>query len=64
MTTLQIFGDTQLITLSLISRAVCDLVTTVSIAWSLKQKRDSSIREYDYASSRLLFLTLVIERPR
>ncbi|KAG1771644.1 hypothetical protein EV702DRAFT_1136329 [Suillus placidus] len=62
MTDLTAFIDSQLvlIALSWIARAACDLITTTSIAWSLKKKRVSDLREYDYASFRLPFLTSVI----
>ena len=49
MTDVWTFEDEQnwLIMLSFISRAVCDLTTTMAIAWNLKQKRDSGVKEYD-----------------
>jgi hypothetical protein len=53
MTDLTNFGNNQmpLIELSFVARAVCDLITTAGIAWGLKMKRDSKIKEYVYPLS-------------
>jgi hypothetical protein len=62
------FGNHEmlLIELAFVSRAVCDLITTAGIAWSLRKKRNPDIKKYAYPSSRpkLLFLTSAIARLR
>jgi hypothetical protein len=60
MTDAWIFTDYQSspIMLSFIARAVCDLISTIAIAWNLKQKRDSSIKEYDLCIA-LSILTII-----
>ncbi|KAG2089842.1 uncharacterized protein F5147DRAFT_30425 [Suillus discolor] len=52
MTDIMTFIDSQivLIALSWIARAACDSITTVGVTWSLKKKRVSGFREYDYVS--------------
>jgi hypothetical protein len=47
MTDLTTFEDNRivLITLSLIARAVCDIITTISLVWSLRKKRRFDIEK-------------------
>ncbi|KAG2043324.1 hypothetical protein BDR03DRAFT_941094 [Suillus americanus] len=60
MTNLTVFEDSQisLITLSFVSRAVCDLITTVAIAWSLYHKRVSKIENTTTMIDRLIYWTI------
>jgi len=60
MTNSWTFEDHQnlMIMLSFISRAVCDLTTTVGIAWNLKQKRDSGIKDTITIIDQLIIWTI------
>jgi hypothetical protein len=52
MTDLTTFMDSQIVLISLgwIARGLCDLITTVGVAWTLKNKRVSDFSEYDHVS--------------
>lgn len=60
MTDLTNFGNNQmpLIELSFVARAVCDLITTAGIAWGLKMKRDSKIKDTVTMVDRLIVWTI------
>ncbi|KAG0694067.1 hypothetical protein DFH29DRAFT_961543 [Suillus ampliporus] len=60
MMNLQTFGKRELLAveLSFIARAVCDLITTASIAWFLKKKRDTGIKETMSMIDRLIYWTI------
>ncbi|KAJ8591996.1 hypothetical protein M405DRAFT_79450 [Rhizopogon salebrosus TDB-379] len=60
MTDAWIFTDYQSspIMLSFIARAVCDLISTIAIAWNLKQKRDSGIKETIIIIDQLILWTI------
>lgn len=60
MTDLTDFGNSQmpLIELSFVARAVCDLITTAGIAWGLKMKRDSKIKDTVTMVDRLILWTI------
>lgn len=60
MTDLTNFGNNQmpLIELSFVARAVCDLITTAGIAWGLRMKRDSKIKDTVTMVDRLIVWTI------
>lgn len=60
MTDLTVFEDSQiqLITLSFVARAVCDVMTTTGIAWSLYHKRVSNLKDTMTMIDRLIYWTI------
>ncbi|KAG1890105.1 hypothetical protein F4604DRAFT_1708619 [Suillus subluteus] len=60
MTNLTDFEDSQisLITLSFVARAVCDLITTAAITWTLYHKRGSKLESTTTTIDRLIYWTI------
>ncbi|KIK37767.1 hypothetical protein CY34DRAFT_15497 [Suillus luteus UH-Slu-Lm8-n1] len=60
MTDLTTFMDSQIVLISLgwLARGLCDLITTVGIAWTLKNKRVSDFSDMVTTVDRLIYWTL------